>query len=209
MNTDRTVGAKPQRVVRSSVSRNEVPNFAQERSERPSGRIIRSSVTNSRREDPMNHTPSRERVIRGPRIEGHLSQTPVTERIVRGPITQRKEYGVLTPSREIRHSDLRQYNTKNSGQMCHTDIAEKYYKTESYNINTFEIPAQNDRDSAQRRSQSRPDILQRGITPGKALDQSVGMRTPEGSVACKLGKAAKNPKAFVLDNSMSKFFLAL
>lgn len=51
--------------------------------------------------------------------------------------------------------------------------------------------------------------MQRGITPGKALDQSVGMRTPEGSVACKLGKAAKKPMAFVKDNSMSKFILAL
>jgi hypothetical protein len=51
--------------------------------------------------------------------------------------------------------------------------------------------------------------LQRGITPGKALDQSVGMRTPEGFVACKLGKATKNPMAFVKDNSMSKFFLSL
>lgn len=51
--------------------------------------------------------------------------------------------------------------------------------------------------------------MQRGITPGKALDQSVGMRTPEGSIACKLGKAAKNPMAFALDNSMSKFFLTL
>jgi hypothetical protein len=126
LNTDSTVGAQPQRVVRSSVSRNEVAHFAQERSERPSGRIISSSVTNSRREDPMNHTSSRERVIHGPRIEGQLSQTPVAERIVRGSITQRKEYGVLTPSRDIRNSDSRQYITKNSGQMCHTDIAEKY-----------------------------------------------------------------------------------
>jgi hypothetical protein len=126
LNTDRTVGAQPQRVVRSSVSRNEVPQFAQVRPERPSGRIIRSSVTHSRREDLTNHTPTRERVIRGPRIEGQLGQTPVAERIVRGPPTQRKEYGVLTPSREIRHSESRQYTTKNADQMCHTDLAEKY-----------------------------------------------------------------------------------